>query len=167
MGKITIYRFIESSDTISTAEKLVFNDSTKNDTTTPNGFIDKVTIHPIDGVGDNQGSEQEFGDQQALGPVLKTYVIEGRMSARATSPNSFIDTLTQWSKDNKADPPFSNGQFAYRDDDDPSDDFTPIPDGAAGTPTGLLWQDLITETDFKGNQKKFTLTLRVSVGNGT
>lgn len=166
MGKITLYRFTEIGDTILTAEKLEFNiaPSIKG---TVSGKISEVVIFPTEGVADNQGAEQEFGDKQSLGTVEKIYTITGYITERAAAVNSMILTLTNWEKEAKdSTSKFENGRFGYTDDDDPSDNIIPIPNGQPN-PSGLLWNSIKKTVDFKANVKRFTLILNFSVGDGT
>ncbi len=165
MGTITLYRFTDVTDTVSTAEKLEFNTST--DTTSVNGTITNVDVDPVDGIGDNQGSEQDYGDLQALGSVEKEYTITGFISQRDASPNSFLDTLSNWQEQSKTSSGiFEQGRFGFADADDDTDDVTPIPNSQP-SPSGLMWQSLSKKSDMKGNRTIFVLKLRFSVGDGT
>jgi len=165
MGIITLYRFTDIGDTISTAEKLEFN--TSKDTKIVNGFITNVDVDPIEGIGDNQGAEQDYGDLQALGSVEKEYTITGFISSRATNPNSFLVTLNTWQKQAKTSKGiFEQGRFGFADVDDPTDDVTPIPN-TESNPSGLIWQSLSKKSNMKGNRTNFILKLRFSVGDAT
>lgn len=167
MGTITIYRFTDVGDTIATAEKLEFNLETDLKTKNVHGFILNVDVDPVDGLADNQGSEQEYGDQQALGPVEKEYTLSGFISARATNPNSYLDTLSNWQKESKTSPAvFAQGRFGFADEDDPTDNVIPIPN-TQPNPSGLIWHTLSKKSDMKGNRTKFVLKFRFSVGDGT
>ena len=154
MGIITLYRFTDVGDTTVTAESLTFNDST--DTTAANGFITEVKVDPIDGIGDNQGSEQDYGDLQALGSVEKEYTLTGFISKRAGT-NLILTTLSNWQTQNKTSTGiFEQGRFGFADVDDPTDDVTPIPN-TQPTPSGLMWQSLTKTSDMKGNRTLFVL----------
>jgi len=167
MGIITLFRFTDANDTTSTAEKLEFNDETDLSTKSVHGFITNVDVDPIDGIGDNQGAEQNFGDLQALGSVEKEYTITGFISARATNPNVFLDTLGNWEKEAKSSKGvFEQGRFGFADVDDPNDDVTPIPN-TQPNPSGLIWQSLSKKSSMKGNRTDFILKLRKSIGDGT
>ncbi len=166
MGIITLYRFTDVIDTISTAEKLEFNDETDLKTKNVHGFITEVKVDPVDGVGNNQGSEQNFGDKQPLGSIDKEYTLTGFISARATNPNGFLDTLSLWAKEDKKNDNFQNGRFGFTDVDDDTDDVIPIPD-TLPNPSGLIWRTISKTSDMKGNRTKFTLKLSFSVGDGT
>lgn len=165
MGTITIFRFTDVLDTILTAEKLEFNTATS--TKIVNGFITQVNINPIDGLGDNQGAEQNYGDLQALGSVEKEYEIIGFISQRATNPNVFLDTLADWQEQSKTSKGvFEQGRFGFTDVDDPSEDRIPIPN-TQPNPSGLIWQSISKKSNMKGNRTDFTLKLRFSVGDAT
>ena len=166
MGIITLFRFTDVTDTISTAEKLEFNDETDLKTKNVHGFITEVKVVPVDGLGDNQGSEQNFGDKQPLGSIDKEYTLTGFISARATNPNSLLDTLALWAKEDKKNDDFQNGRFGFADTDDDTDDVTPIPD-TLPNPSGLIWKSISKTSDMKGNRTKFTLKFSFSVGDGT
>lgn len=165
MGKIILFRFTDVNDTTSTAEKLEFNTTVKTDIVS--GHIDEVKVDPIDGIGDNQGSEQQYGDQQALGSVEKEYTITGYISQRGENPNSFLDTLKIWQEDAKTSSTiFAQGRFGFTDVDDPTDDVIPIPNSQPN-PSGLIWHSLSKTSDMGGNRTKFILKFRFSVGDGT
>jgi len=165
MGTITLYRFTDVNDTPSTAEKLEFNITA--DTTIVNGTIKEVKVDPVDGIGDNQASEQDYGDLQALGSVEKEYTITGFISQRSANPNSFLDTLDNWQTQNKTSTGvFEQGRFGFTDEDDDTDDVIPIPN-TQPNPSGLMWQSLSKTSNMKGNRTDFTLKLRFSVGDAT
>lgn len=166
MGKITIYRFTEITDTVLTAEKLEFNvaPSIKG---IANGIITGIKITPVEGVADNQGSEQEYGDKQSLGKVEKTYIITGYITERSAVVNNLINTLSSWEEGSKDSlGKFENGRFGYTDEDDNTDDIIPIPNGEIN-PSGLLWNNIEKNIDFKANLKRFVLKLNFSKGDGT
>lgn len=165
MGTVTLYRFTGVNDTIATAEKLEFN--TTSNTESVNGIITEVKVDPVDGIGDNQGSEQDYGDLQALGSVEKEYTITGFISQRDVNPNSFLDTLKNWQEQNKTSTGiYEQGRFGFRDADDDSDDVIPIPN-TKSNPSGLIWQSLSKKSNMKGNRTDFVLKLRFSVGDAT
>lgn len=167
MGLITIYRFTDVNDTISTAEKLVFNDETDLKTKNVHGFITDVVVDPIEGIGDNQAAEQNYGDLQALGSVEKEYTLTGFISARSTNPNSFLDTLKDWQDDAKTSKGvFEQGRFGFTDEDDPTDDVIPIPN-TQPNPSGLIWQSLQKTSNMQGNRTNFILKFKFSVGDST
>ena len=167
MGIITLFRFTDVNDTILTAEKLEFNDEADLKTKNVHGFITEVKVDPIDGIGDNQGAEQDFGDLQALGSVEKEYTITGFISARATNPNSFLDTLANWEKEAKTSIGiFEQGRFGYTDADDDNDDIIPIPN-TQPNPSGLIWQSFSKKSNMLGNRSDFVIKLRKSVGDST
>lgn len=165
MGIITIYRFTDVGDTISTAEKLEFNTTTS--TKIVSGHITNVDIDPVEGLGDNQGAEQNYGDLQALGSIEKEYTITGFISQRSTNPNSFLVTLNTWQQQAKTSTGvFEQGRFGFRDADDPTDDIIPIPN-TLPNPSGLIWQSLSKKSAMKGDRTNFILKLRFSVGDAT
>jgi len=165
MGTITLYRFTDVGDTTLTAEKLEFNISAI--TTSVNGIITEVMVDPIDGIGDNQASEQDYGDLQALGSVEKEYTITGFISQRDATPNSYLVTLDNWQTQNKTSTGvFEQGRFGFTDADDDTDDVIPIPN-TQPNPSGLMWQSLSKKSNMKGNRTDFVLKLRFSVGDAT
>ena len=167
MGIITLYRFTDVNDTISTAEKLEFNDESDLKTKNVHGFITETIVDPIEGIGDNQAAEQDFGDLQALGSVEKMYTITGFISARSANPNSFLDTLEDWQNDAKTSKGvFEQGRFGFADQDDPTDDVIPIPN-TQSKPSGLIWQSLKKTSNMKDDTVDFVLKLRFSVGDST
>lgn len=167
MGIITIFRFTDVNDTILTAEKLEFNDETDVSTKNVHGFITEAKVDPIDGLGDNQGSEQDYGDKQALGSVEKEYTLTGFISARATNPNVFLETLSNWQEESKTSVGvFEQGRFGFTDEDDPTDNVIPIPN-TQPKPSGLIWKSLSKTSNMKGDRTDIVLKLRFSVGDGT
>lgn len=167
MGIITLYRFTDVNDTTSTAEKLEFNDNTDLSTKNVHGFITQVAVDPLEGIGDNQGAEQDFGDLQALGSVEKEYTITGFISARGTNPNVFLDTLANWEKESKTSKGvFEQGRFGFTDADDDTDDILPIPN-TQPNPSGLIWQSFSKKSNMLRNTSDFVLKLRKSVGDST
>lgn len=167
MGIITIYRFTDVNDTTSTAEKLIFNDETDLSTKNVHGFIKEVVIDPVEGIGDNQAAEQNYGDLQALGSVEKEYTITGFISARSTNPNNYLDTLQNWQDDAKTSKGvFEQGRFGFEDTDDDTDDVIPIPN-TQPNPSGLIWGSLKKTSNMKGDRTIFTIKFRFSVGDST
>ena len=165
MGIITLYRFTDVNDTTSTAEKLEFNTTSKTDIVS--GHITNVDVDPIDGIADNQGSEQQYGDQQALGSVEKEYTLIGFISQRSANPNSFLDTLKTWQEEAKSSSTiYAQGRFGFTDEDDPTDNVIPIPNSQLN-PSGLLWHTLSKKSNMEGDRTDFTLKFRFSVGDGT
>ena len=164
MGLITIYRYTDVNDTPQTAEKLIFNAATQSKE--PNGWILDVAVDPLEGLADNQGSEQEFGDQQALGSVEKEYTIMGKLVQRATNPHLWLETLARWQSETKINEHFPQGRFGITDEDDPTDDILPIPN-TQPNPTGLIWHTYPKKSNMKGNVCMFTLKFRLSKGDGT
>ncbi len=165
MGTITIYRFTDSTDTVSTAEKLEFNTGT--DTESVDGFITEVKVDPIEGIGDNQGAEQDYGDIQSLGSVEKVYTLTGFISQRSNASNTFLSTLNTWQTQAKITKGvFEQGRFGFADVDDDTDDVTPVPNSGT-TPQGLVWQSLSKTSNMEGNKTDFVLKFRFSIGDAT
>lgn len=165
MGTITIYRFTDVTDDTSTAEKLEFN--TSADTTTINGIITEVKVDPVEGVGDNQGAEQNYGDLQSMGSVEKVYTLTGFISQRSNASNTFLETLDDWQEQSKTSKGvFSQGRFGFADADDDTDDVTPVPN-SGNTPQGLIWQSLSKTSDMEGDRTLFVLKFRFSIGDAT
>ncbi len=166
MGKITIFRFTNTGDTFATVtDKIEFN--TSNKTNTKNAFITEVKFNPTDGVGNNQGAEQDLGDQQALGLVEDIIKITGFISQRNSDSgeNTFLVKMKAWKNDAKINDNWDLGRFGYADSDDKTDDITPTRTGTSQV--GLLWEKIEWTTDFKGNRKMFTLYFRINRGDGT
>ena len=168
MGIIKIFRFTEETDTIVSVESTDTIEFNKNTTTkTKNAFITEVKFNPTDGVGNNQGAEQDLGDQQALGLVEDIIKITGFISQRNadSGANTFLATMKEWKNDPKINDNWELGRFGYADADDTTDDLTPVRIGA--NQVGLLWERIEWTTDFKGNRKMFTLYFRINRGDGS
>ena len=139
MGIITIFRFTDDTDTIGNVEdKIEFNTTTK--TKTKAAFITEVKFNPTDGVGNNQGAEQDLGDQQALGLVEDIIKITGFISERNSDSgvNPFLATMKEWKNEPKINDNWQLGRFGYADADDTTDDLTPV--RIDSDQVGLLWE---------------------------
>jgi len=168
MGTITIARLTDASDTLANVtDKLVFNTTTK--TKLEANFITIFEQNPTDGVGNNQGAEQELGDQQALGGVEDVTKIEGFFSRRNgdlnDGQNQALILLDTWVAEPKINDNWQLGRFAVEDNDDHTHDLFPVRTGT--DQIAYLWEKLQRRTDFKGNRELFTLFLRVNRGDGT
>lgn len=168
MGTITIARLTETSDTLANvSDKLIFNTTVK--TKLEANFITVFEENPTDGVGNNQGAEQELGDQQALGPIEDVTKIEGFFSRRNgdnnDGQNSALILLDTWVAEPKINDNWELGRFAVEDNDDHTHDLLPIRTGT--DQIAYLWEKLQRRTDFAGNREMFTLFLRVNRGDGT
>lgn len=168
MGKITIARLTETTDTLANvSDKIEFNTTTQ--TKPENAFITAFEEGPTDGVGNNQGAEQELGDQQALGLVEDITKIEGFFSKRNgdndDGQNQFLILLDTWIAEPKINDNWELGRFAVEDEDDQTHDLLPVRTGT--DQIAYLWEKLQRKTDFKGNRELFTLFLRVNRGDGT
>ncbi len=168
MGKITIARLTDASDTLANvSDKLEFN--TTNKTKVENNFITVFEEDPTDGVGNNQGAEQELGDQQALGATEDVTKIGGFFSKRNgdnnDGQNQALMLLDQWIDEPKINDNWDLGRFAVEDNDDHTHDLFPVRTGT--DQIAYLWEKLQRRTDFKGNREMFTLFLRVNRGDGT
>lgn len=166
MGIITIFRLTESDDEESTvSDKIEFNTTT--DTTSENPFINLYEENPTDGVGNNQGAEQNLGEQQALGQVEDIIKIGGFFSQRNANSgqNTDLVLLTQWANEDKINSNWELGRFGITDLDDLTHSLTPVNTGT--NQIALLWEKLERKTDFKGNRELFTLYFRVNRGDGT
>ena len=165
MGIIRISRFTLTTDTPFT-DNIDFNSSTK--THIENAFITGIKLNPTDGVGNNQGAEQELGDQQALGPIEDIIKISGFISKRNgdnnDGQNAFLIQMDIWSGDPKINDDFELGRFGISDIDDVT--LEVIPDNTPNT-IALLWERIEWNVDFKGNRKLFDLYFRVNRGDGT
>ena len=124
---------------------------------------------PTDGVGNNQGAEQNLGDQQALGTVEDVTKIEGFFSRRNgdndDGQNQALILLDTWVAEPKINDNWQLGRFAVEDEDDQTHDLFPVRTGT--DQIAYLWEKLQRRTDFKGNRELFTLFLRVNRGDGT
>lgn len=166
MGTITIFRLTESDDTESSVtDKIEFNTTT--DTTSENPFINLYEENPTDGVGNNQGAEQNLGEQQALGQVEDVIKVGGFFSQRNANSGQNVDLvlLTQWANEDKINDNWELGRFGITDSDDLTHSLTPVNTGT--DQIALLWEKLERKTDFKGNRELFTLYFRVNRGDGT
>ena len=166
MGTISIFRFTVTSDTPSTGDRIDFN--TSAETKTVNAFITGIKLNPTDGVGNNQGAEQDLGDQQALGLVEDIVKISGFISKRNGNNNNgqnpLLSLMNVWTVEPKINDDFQLGRFGIIDDDDHTEDL--IPDNTPNT-IALLWERIEWTVDFKGNRKLFDLYFRVNRGDGT
>lgn len=168
MGTITIARLTNPSDTLANvSDKLVFNTTTK--TKVENNFITTFEGSPTDGVGNNQGAEQNLGDQQALGEVEDIAKIGGFFSRRNgdndDGQNQALILLDTWIAEPKINDTWQLGRFAVEDNDDHTHDLFPVRTGT--DQIAYLWEKLQRQTDFKGNRELFTLFLRTNRGDGT
>lgn len=168
MGKITIARLTDTGDTLANVtDKIEFNTTTK--TKQENAFIREFEEGPTDGVGNNQGAEQNLGDQQALGLVEDVTKIEGFFSKRNgdlnDGQNQFLILLDTWIAEPKINDNWQLGRFAVEDEDDHTHDLLPVRTGT--NQIAYLWEKLQRKTDFAGNRELFTLFLRVNRGDGT
>ncbi len=123
--------------------------------------------NPTDGIGNNQGAEQNLGEQQALGTVEDVVKIGGYISARnaVDGQNPFLVLLDTWANDDKINDNWPLGRFGVIDNDDHTHDLLPLE--TEGAQLALLWERLERKTDFKGNRELFTLYFRVNRGDGT
>ncbi len=168
MGIITIARLTDSLDTLANvSDKLEFNTTTK--TKLEDNFITTFEENPTDGVGNNQGAEQDLGDQQALGTLEDVTKIEGFFSKRNgdndDGQNQALILLDTWVAEPKINDNWQLGRFAVEDEDDHTHDLLPVRTGT--DQIAYLWEKLLRRTDFKGNRELFTLFLRVNRGDGT
>jgi len=168
MGTITIARLTETTDTLqNVSDKLVFNTTVK--TKLEANFITVFEEGPTDGVGNNQGAEQDLGDQQALGAVEDVTKIEGFFSRRNgdlnDGQNAALILLDTWVVEAKINDNWQLGRFAVEDEDDQTHNLFPVRTGT--DQIAYLWEKLQRKTDFKGNREMFTLFLRVNRGDGT
>ena len=139
MGKITIFRFTNPGDDVDTSDKIEFNTSEK--TNIENAFITGIKLNPTDGVGNNQGAEQDLGDQQALGTVEDVIKISGFISKRNGDNddglNQFLVLMDLWTGEPKINDNWELGRFGMIDVDDVTEDL--IPDEEPNT-IALLWE---------------------------
>ena len=166
MGTISIFRFTLTSDTPFTSDRIDFNTSKK--TNVENAFITGIKLNPTDGVGNNQGAEQDLGDQQALGTVEDIIKISGFISKRNgdnnDGQNQFLILMDTWTGEPKINDDFELGRFGITDADDITQEL--IPDNTPNT-IALLWERIEWNVDFKGNRKLFDLYFRINRGDGT
>lgn len=167
MGKISIFRLSLPGDDETTSDRLDFN--TVTSTKVENNFITDFKSNPTDGVGNNQGAEQELGDQQALGPIEDIIKISGFFSKRNgdnnDGQNQALIQLDLWISEPKINDDHQLGRFGVIDEDDKTHDLIPVNTGT--DQIALLWEKLERDTDFKGNRELFTLWFRINRGDGT
>ena len=168
MGKITIARLTNPSDTLANvSDKLEFNTSIK--TNVENNFITDFEENPTDGIGNNQGAEQNLGDQQALGLLEDVTMIKGFFSKRNGDNNDgqniALILLDTWIVEPKINDNWQLGRFAVEDEDDHTHDLLPVRTGT--DQIAYLWERLQRKTEFKGNRELFTLFLRINRGDDT
>ena len=167
MGTIRIFRLTNPGDNQNTSDRIDFNTSEK--TTIENAFITEFEENPTDGVGNNQGAEQDLGDQQALGLVEDVIRISGFISKRNgdgnDGQNQFLIQLEEWANDPKINENWELGRFGVTDEDDQTHDLIPVNTGTEQI--ALLWERFQRNTDFKGNRELITFWFRVNRGDGT
>lgn len=167
MGKISIFRLSLITDDENTIDRIDFNTSIKTDV--ENAFVTGFKENPTDGVGNNQGAEQDLGDQQALGTVEDIIKISGFFSKRNgdlnDGQNQFLILLDLWAKEPKINDNWELGRFGVLDEDDETHDLVPVRTGT--DQIALLWEKLERDTDFKGKREMFTLWFRINRGDGT
>jgi len=165
MGIIRISRFTLTGDGPFT-DAIEFNTSTK--TNVENAFITGIKLNPTDGVGNNQGAEQDLGDQQALGTVEDIIKVSGFISKRNgdnnDGQNAFIILMDLWTAEPKINDDFELGRFGISDADDVTTEL--IPDNNPNT-RALLWERIEWNVNFKANRKEFDLFFRINRGDGT
>lgn len=174
MGTIRIFRLTLAGDDQNT-EFIDFNGTSEllKQTDIENAFITEIKENPSDGIGNNQGAEQELGDQQPLGEIEDIYKITGFISKRNGDSNdginAFLTTLRLWQSESKlVKLAWELGRFGIIVNDDHTKDV--IPDGAGIPADGtiaLLWERIEYTSDFKGNRENFILYFRVNKGDGT
>lgn len=166
MGIIRIYRLTGEFDDEDT-DFIEFN-IPNSKTTVENAFINEIKFDPSDGVGNNQGAEQELGDQQALGLVEDVIKISGFISKRNGNSNdgqnALLDKMSIWESEPKINDDWELGRFGFLDADDVTENVTP--DINPNT-IALLWERIQWTVDFKGNRKLFDLYFRINRGDGT
>lgn len=167
MATIRIFRLTNPGDNQNT-DFIDFN-VPNSKTTVENAFITNYKSNPSDGVGNNQGAEQELGDQQALGPVENILKISGFISKRNgdndDGMNSYLVQMKEWETDPKINDNWDLGRFGFIDNDDHTEDVIPVNTGTDRF--ALLWERIEWSTDMKGNRKLFDLYLRLNRGDGT
>jgi hypothetical protein len=167
MGKISIFRLSLESDTKTTTDRIDFNTSVN--TKVENAFITGFKDDAIDGIGNNQGAEQELGDLQALGPIEYSIKLSGFISKRNgdndDGNNQILTLLTLWNNEPKINDDWPLGRFGIEDTDDTTHGLIPVRTG--NEHISLLWEKLERNTDFKGNRESFTLWFRINRGDGT
>lgn len=165
LGKITIFRLTATGDDQTTSDKIEFNTTDK--TNIEAAHITDLQFNPSDGVGNNQGAEQELGDQQALGIVEDVIKITGFISQRNgnlnNGRNSFLVLMDTWEHEAKASKIWKLGRFGFFDEDDHTEDTIPVKTG--DNQIALLWERVKWTVDMKGNRKFFDLYLRVNRGD--
>lgn len=167
MGKISIFRLTLPGDNENTVDRIDFN--TSQETKIENAFITEYKENPTDGIGNNQGAEQDLGDQQPLGATEDVVKISGFFSKRNgdndDGQNQNLIHLDLWTNEPKVNDDWELGRFGVTDEDDQTHDLVPVRTGTEQI--ALLWEKLERNTDFKGNREMFTLWFRINKGDGT
>jgi len=168
MGTVTIFRLSLDTDTIlTTSDKIIFN--TTENTKIESAHCTEIVNSPTDGIGNNQGAEQDLGDQQALGLLEDTVKVTGFISKRdgnlSNGQNQFLIILDLWANEAKINDNWQLGRFALQDNDDHTNDLIPIRTGTSQI--ALLWEKYEKKTNMKGNRVDFTLWFRINRGDGT
>lgn len=172
-SKIILYRVTNPGDGKTVADRIDFNDATatQKDTKIENAYITRFQIKDTEGVGDNQSSEQELGDLQALGPIENKIILHGHISNRIgdaqDGQNAFISTMNNWDTEAKQNSDFEEGRFGIEFGDMRQYDVIPV--GTGSSRVGMILESIEWDCDWEKNPARagFIMTFRVSKGDGT
>ncbi len=171
-SKINLFRLTLTTDTLTTGDRIDFNDpgaTNPKSSKFENAYCTFIDRMSSDGVGDNQGAEQDLGDIQALGPVEDLYTLTGFISKRdgdlSNGQNQFLILLDLWDSEFKNSDNWPEGRFGIKDDGDVTNDLTPVRTGS--NQIGLIWESYDKKADLAHNRVNFIIKLRVSRGDGT
>ncbi len=172
--KINLYRLSLTTDSSTTSDRIDFNDPSLTDevlkdTTIENAHIQNIDKMDTDGVGDNQGAEQQTGDIQPLGSVDDTYILTGYITKRDGNnndgQNQFLILLDLWDDEPKNSDNWPEGRFGIDDNGDHTNDLAPVRTGTSQI--GLIWESYDKKSNLTKNRVDFVLRFRVSRGDGT
>ncbi len=167
--KVNLYRLSLVGDTKTTVDRIDFNIAADKDTKVENAYMLNINRENSDGVGDNQGAEQDTGDIQALGAVEDQYVLQGFISKRTgdldDGQNQFLILLDLWDKEAKQTDNWPEGRFGIEDVGDLTNDLVPVRTGS--NQIGLVWESYSKKSNLTKNRVDFVLKFRISRGDGT
>ncbi len=169
--KFSIFRVSLAGDTKSTIDRLDFNDPAYGkDSKSEAAYLRSVRIFSPHSIGDQQGAEQEFSDQESLGPIEQVIEIKGFISdsdgASDDGQNQFLILLDLWdSEPDIVEGVWDEGRFGIEDNNDHTNDLIPVRTGTDRI--GLLWESYEKNQILAKNQTDITIRLRVNKGDGT
>lgn len=169
--EIIIAKFTGAGDTITTAEKITFNNAAEADFKVYDkvgAYITSLKVVEPEGLGVNQAAEKPDGNIQALGVTEKSWIITGFITKtdgndNSGATNTFLNLLTQWKEGEQIlKDVWEAGRFAIEDSNDVNNNLTPI--GTGSTSIGLIFKNYEKTYEPVKNRTDIILTFRRSRG---